>query len=177
MGICVLSPVSAAWGEIPLHAGRDDARDDRPGILFGGERASGLDFATASISVPSTHVKSHVEWPRPQSGDLRTDFVASVSSYLGGEKAFAESAVRELANRPPGKRRVIVFVHGYNIMFAEELYRFAQIVDDSGATSVPVHFNWASRGKLAGYDNNSATAARDGLDAASSITILASLNE
>jgi esterase/lipase superfamily enzyme len=61
---------------------------------------------------------------------------------------------------------VFVFIHGYNTLFAEGLYRFAQVVHDSKATGVPVLFTWASRGKLAAYvyDNNSATAARDDLE-------------
>lgn len=142
------------------------ARDDRPGTLFGGERSSSLDFASASISVPPAHVKGHVEWPRQSPGDPRSEFVANAAGYLEGEKAFIAALDRELMSHPPGKRRVIVFVHGYNTMFAEGLYRFAQIVDDAGSSSVPVHFSWASRGKLTGYvyDNNSATAARDGLE-------------
>ena len=55
---------------------------------------------------------------------------------------------------------------GYNTMFAEGLYRLTQVVHDSKAPGVPVLFTWASRGKLTGYvyDNNSATAARDGLE-------------
>lgn len=59
-----------------------------------------------------------------------------------------------------------MFIHGYNTTFSEGLYRFVQIIDDAGAPSVAVHFSWASRGKVAGYvyDNNSATAARDGLE-------------
>ena len=46
---------------------------------------------------------------------------------------------------PPGRRKVLVFIHGYNTMFAEGLYRFTQIVDDANAPAVPVLFTWASR--------------------------------
>jgi esterase/lipase superfamily enzyme len=68
--------------------------------------------------------------------------------------------------RPPGRRKVFVFIHGYNTMFAEGLYRFTQIVDDANAPGVPVLFTWASRGHLTDYvyDSNSATAARDELE-------------
>jgi esterase/lipase superfamily enzyme len=142
------------------------ARDDRPGTLFNGERATALDFASATISVPPSHVKGRIEWPRQERGDASTDFVAKSAGYLDGEAGFVAELDRELVKRPPGKRHVMIFVHGYNTMFAEGLYRLAQIVDDAGSTSVPVHFSWASRGQLAGYvyDNNSATMARDGLE-------------
>lgn len=142
------------------------ARDDRLGALFGGERSTTLDFAKASISVPPSHVKGQIEWPGQGTGDPRKNFVARATDYLDGEKAFVAALDRELSGRPPGQRRVIVFIHGYNTMFAEGLYRFVQIVDDAESPALPVHFSWASRGKVAGYvyDNNSATVARDGLE-------------
>ena len=51
-------------------------------------------------------------------------------------------------------------------MFAEGVYRLAQLAHDSKAPGVPVLFTWASRGKPTAYvyDLNSATAARDGLE-------------
>ena len=51
-------------------------------------------------------------------------------------------------------------------MFAEAVYRAAQLAHDSKAPGVPVLFTWASRGKATAYvyDLNSATAARDGLE-------------
>ncbi|MDG7304719.1 alpha/beta hydrolase, partial [Streptococcus pneumoniae] len=71
-----------------------------------------------------------------------------------------------LARRPAGKRNVFIFVHGYNTMFSEALYRLAQMATDSDAPAVPVLFTWASRATTEGYvyDNNSATAARDQLE-------------
>jgi esterase/lipase superfamily enzyme len=61
---------------------------------------------------------------------------------------------------------VLLFIHGYNTLFAEGLYRFTQVVHDSKTQAVPVLFTWASRGKLKDYiyDNNSATEARDDLE-------------
>ena len=71
-----------------------------------------------------------------------------------------------LAEKPRGQRSIIIFIHGYNTMFAEGLFRFAQVVHDSRSPAVPIHFSWASRGQLSDYvyDNNSATAARDRLE-------------
>lgn len=142
------------------------ARDERPGVMFSGERSNDLGFAATSISVPPTHIEGQIEWASQGAGDPRKNFVAAASEYLEGEKAFVAALDREVATRPPGQKRVIVFIHGYNTKFAEGLYRFVQIVDDSRTPSVPVHFSWASRGRIAGYvyDNNSATAARDGLE-------------
>jgi esterase/lipase superfamily enzyme len=95
-----------------------------------------------------------------------TDFVVRDGSYLDGERGFVKTLNAQLAMRPPGRRKVLVFIHGYNTTFPEGLYRFPQIVDDANAPAVPVLFTWASRGHLTDYvyDSNSATAARDELE-------------
>ncbi len=141
-------------------------RDPRPGTLFNGDRASASDYAEITVSVPPTHKQSEIEWPRTPPGDPNADFVVRDEKYLDGDKAFLQAVNAELALRPPGKRRIVLFVHGFNTMFAEGLYREAQIVHDAKAPAVPVLFTWASRGKATAYlyDTNSATAARDELE-------------
>lgn len=141
-------------------------RDDRPGTLFNGERGTPLDFAKITVSVPPNHAEGGVEWASTVPGNPKTDFVVREAGYLEGEKAFVSTLNAQLAKRPKGQRDVLLFIHGYNTMFAEGLYRFAQLVHDSKAPGVPVLFTWASRGQLTQYvyDNNSATAARDDLE-------------
>ena len=141
-------------------------RDPRPGTFFNGERASDLDYAKLTVSVPPTHVPGQIELASTAPGDPATNFVVRDGAYLDGDKAFVQAMNAELATRPKGKRNVFIFIHGYNTLFAEGLYRFTQIVQDSKAGGVPVLFTWASGGKLADYvyDTNSATAARDGLE-------------
>ncbi len=141
-------------------------RDDRPGTLFNGERATPLDFARVVVSVPEKHTEGQVEWASSPPGNSKTDFVVRQAGYLDGERAFVATLNAQLAAKPKGKRNVFLFIHGYNTMFAEGLYRFAQVVHDSRAPGVPVLFTWASRGQLTQYvyDNNSATAARDDLE-------------
>ena len=141
-------------------------RDPRPGTLFNGDRASATDYAEVTVSVPPTHQQGKIEWATTPPGDPNADFVVRDETYLEGDKAFVQSLNAELARRPPGNRRIILFVHGFNTMFAEGLYREAQIVHDANAPAVPVLFTWASRGKATAYlyDTNSATAARDQLE-------------
>jgi esterase/lipase superfamily enzyme len=141
-------------------------RDARPGTLFNGERASALDYASITVSIPQKHVPGNIEWPTTPPGDPTVNFVVRDEAYLDGDKAFVQALNAQLAARPRGNRKVLVFIHGYNTLFAEGLYRFAQVVHDSKAPGVPVLFTWASRGKLRDYvyDTNSATAARDELE-------------
>jgi esterase/lipase superfamily enzyme len=141
-------------------------RDDRPGTLFNGDRASAVDYAELTVSIPPTHKEGEIEWATTPPGDPNTDFVVRDEKYLDGDKAFIQAVNAQLALRPRGSRNVFLFIHGFNTMFAEALYRQAQIVHDAKAPGVPVLFTWASRGKVTAYvyDLNSATAARDGLE-------------
>jgi esterase/lipase superfamily enzyme len=141
-------------------------RDERPGTLFNGDRASAIDYAELTVSVPPTHAEGKIERAATPPGDPSANFVVRDEAYLDGDKAFIAALNAQLALRPPGKRRVLVFVHGFNTMFAEGLYRLVQIAQDSKAPGVPVLFTWASRGKATAYlyDTNSATAARDELE-------------
>ncbi|MCI4679604.1 alpha/beta hydrolase [Rhodoblastus acidophilus] len=141
-------------------------RSPDPGAMFSGERGKGIEYAEAVVSVPPTHVSGNIEWPSQRPGNPNTDFVTRESSYLDSEKAFVAAVNQQLAQRPPGHRDVMLFVHGYNTLFPEGLYRLAQVAHDSKAQGVPVYFSWASRGELAGYvyDQNSATIARDALE-------------
>ena len=141
-------------------------RDERPGTLFNGDRATALDYAELTVSVPPSHKQGEIEWATTPPGDPNVDFVVRDEKYLDGDKAFVQALNAELARRPPGSRKVFLFIHGFNTMFAEGLYRLAQLAHDSKAPGVPVLFTWASRGKPTAYvyDLNSATAARDGLE-------------
>ena len=141
-------------------------RDARPGTLFDGERAERLDYARVTVSVPPTHQNGRIEWPDKAPGDPAREFVTRQAGYLAGQTEFMAQLKAELARRPAGKRDVVLFVHGYNTMFAEGLYRFAELTHDARGQAVPVLFTWASRGGITDYvyDLNSATAARDGLE-------------
>lgn len=141
-------------------------RDARPGTLYNGERGHPLDYAAVEVSIPQNHAVGEIEWPTNPPGNPRSDFVVRQAAYLEGEKEFVRTLNAQLAKRPRGSRKVFLFIHGFNTMFAEGLYRFAQVVHDSESMAVPVLFTWASRGKLGAYiyDTNSATSARDDLE-------------
>jgi esterase/lipase superfamily enzyme len=141
-------------------------RDKRPGIFYNGERAPALGFARIDLSVPPTHQPGAIEWPKQAPGNPATDMVVREALYRETPPEFLADLKAQLAMRPPGQRKVVIFVHGYNTLFSEALYRIGQLIDDSRGPAVPILFTWASRGKTEGYvyDNNSATAARDGLE-------------
>jgi len=151
-------------------------RDSRPDTYFSGERSTQVNYAHATISVPPSHEPSQVEWPKSLPGNPETEFVARDAGYIDNQDAFAREINRKLAKLPKGERKVFLFIHGYNTLFPEALYRFVQVVHDGDIDGVPVLFTWASRGKLQDYvyDLNSAAIARQSL--AETMLLLAKTN-
>jgi esterase/lipase superfamily enzyme len=137
----------------------------KPGMMFSGERATSAAFADIVVSIPpAEHRKiGEVQWPKRMPPDPGRDFVTLRADRIDEDKAVATFRQRLAAS---DDKHVLVFVHGYNNRFEDAVYRFAQIVHDSGADVVPVLFTWPSRGKLVAYnyDRESANYSRDALE-------------
>jgi len=138
-----------------------------PAEMFSGRRgsASALDFADIVISIPPDSVRQigEVQWPRQIPGDPATEFVTLKAEYNDRPQPLATFS-RLVKNVP--KRQVLVFVHGFNNRFEDAVFRFAQIVHDSGADVAPVLFSWPSMGSSISddYDLESANYSRDALE-------------
>lgn len=134
-------------------------------MTFSGERSATLNYANIVVSIPPDTVrkKGEVQWPTAARGNPETDFV--VTKTEGFDFTQMRNWVHRMAAAAP-KHRVLVFVHGFNNKFSDAVFRFAQIVHDSGAEVVPLLFTWPSRGSLwaYGYDRESTTVSRDGLE-------------
>lgn len=137
-----------------------------PGEMFSGARGGpGLDFADIVVSIPPDSVRQigEIQRPRQLPGDPATDFVTLKAEY--NDRAQALATFRRLGRAVP-KKQVLVFVHGFNNRFEDAVFRFAQIVHDSGAEVVPILFTWPSKGSVFayGYDHESASYSRDALE-------------
>jgi len=141
------------------------AADVRPGEMFNGERGRWLSFADIVVSIPPDAGRKvgEVQWPERLPGDPAKNFVTLKAAPIGLDEARALVHAAAAKYKP---RRVLVFVHGYNNRFDDAVYRFAQIMHDSGAPAAPVLFTWPSRANLLayGYDRESATYSRDALE-------------
>lgn len=170
----LMRPVTAAADvgrEVTLFVATTRRTAEDEAILFTGERSRTLAFARIGVSIPPTHKPGEIEWPQRFPGDPATSFVTTGVARL--DRDGFRTALRDRL-RGSGHGRVLVFVHGYNNRFDDAVYRFAQIVHDSGAPVVPILFTWPSRGRLLayGYDRESATYSRDQLE-----TLLTALAE
>ena len=137
-----------------------------PGVMFGGARGRGLDFADIVVSIPpdSQRKAGEVQWPSTPPGDPERNFVTLRAARL--TLAEARGNFDQRVAHTPG-RKVLVFIHGYNTRFEEAVYRFAQIVHDAHVDVVPVLFTWPSGGGALDYvyDRDSAVYSRDALEA------------
>jgi len=144
---------------------RGEAEQDQPRTMFGAARADGNSFAVFHMSAPTDRKIGELttDATRP---DPKKHFVLLSSQRLG-QPDFIQKLRQEIQSRPPADRRVLVFTHGFNTRFDDAVFRFSQIVDDTGFKGVPVLFSWPSRGSATayGYDRDSATFSRDKFEA------------
>jgi esterase/lipase superfamily enzyme len=117
------------------------------------------------ISIPPESVRKigEVAWPKRLPSNPNTDFAVLKAEDI--DRAEAISWFNAAVKKSPD-RSVLVFVHGFNNTFEDAVYRFAQIVHDSGTHAVPVLVTWPSRGSLLayGYDRESTNYTRNGLE-------------
>ncbi|WP_296707320.1 alpha/beta hydrolase [Rhodoblastus sp.] len=137
-------------------------------FLFGGGRAPEVSFADMVVSIPpdANRKIGEVEWPRQPPGNPETDFVTLKSEIITMDQAKASFSRLVDQSR---EKQALVFVHGFNNRYEDAVYRFAQILHDSGASPdvAPVLFTWPSKGKISAYnyDRDSANYSRDALEA------------
>ncbi|MDK1373683.1 MULTISPECIES: alpha/beta hydrolase [unclassified Sinorhizobium] len=163
----VLEPVaavpSAAQVEMLVTTTRD--RAETPGEMFSGERAPSPTFADITVSIPPGTVRKagEVAWPRKLPPNPATDFATLKAEEI--ERIAAEKWLSSHVRKSPDAS-VLVFIHGFNNHFEDAVFRFAQIMHDSGAHSVPVLATWPSRGSLLayGYDRESTNYTRNAVE-------------
>jgi esterase/lipase superfamily enzyme len=114
------------------------------------------------VTIPPTHVVAQLERPTRLPPDPRTEFTIVDPVVYSADAAFIADVRRELAQRPAGQRRLLLFVHGYNNTASDAILRMAQFVEDTDFEGVPVLFTWASAASASRYvyDLNSALVAR-----------------
>ena len=139
--------------------------DKSAGIMFNGLRSDVMAFADVDVSIPpdSRRKIGEVQWPQALPGNPSTDFVTRRTAII--DRPAAMAIVHDEVKHSP-KRQVLVFVHGFNNRFEDAVYRFAQIVHDSGTEAVPVLFTWPSKASVLayGYDRESSTYSRNQLE-------------
>jgi esterase/lipase superfamily enzyme len=120
---------------------------------FTAGRASTMSYGLTIVSIPKNHTIGNVE--RPQFSYLKWRYQAETDADHFRIKALTpldrDALVSELAD---GDDSVLLFVHGYNVTFADAVFKAAQIAFDANFPGSVLVFSWPSAGALLKYDED-----------------------
>jgi esterase/lipase superfamily enzyme len=160
----VATPASEIAGRHDIFVATTRHKAERREEVFDGRRSPQVSYAKVDITVPAIHKTGEIERRNKNQPADPAKFMVAESVTAYDEPAFLKALRADIAKH---HGRALVFIHGYNTAFDGAVYRMTQIVHDAGYEGTPVLFTWASGGRTVDYvyDNNSASAARDALEA------------
>ena len=121
-----------------------------------GEKYTGargpMAYGQAFVSIPRGHVPGELEAPSIFRLEFREDptkHVVLLETTPQSKAAFL-TALKARVAASKG-RNLFLFVHGYNVSFADAARRTAQLSYDLSFDGAPMFFSWPSQAKLSGY--------------------------
>jgi esterase/lipase superfamily enzyme len=138
--------------EIPVSfaTDRNDTNNLDLNERFGRKRAE-VQYGRAIVSIPYTHKLGEIERPsywRLEFSEDATKHVMIQSIKKQNKEAYFKQMAKRIAQN--GKS-TFLFVHGYNVTFADAARRTAQITFDLRFSGEPVFYSWPSQGTTTGY--------------------------
>jgi esterase/lipase superfamily enzyme len=122
-----------------------------PDEMFGANR-SNLTYGTCEVSIPREHRMGELESPSIWRLEFRADPAKHVVllkvAIASKDKFFADMAARV---RQSNTSNTFLFVHGYNVTFADAARRTAQITYDLAFDGAPIFYSWPSQGLTPAY--------------------------
>jgi esterase/lipase superfamily enzyme len=176
----VMKPVAVTatdTGRVDMLVATTRAPSADPAVRYGGERGEDVRLDNIVVSIPpdSARKPGEVQWPG-EKPDPEKSFVVTKAESLTDPQAM------QWFQRTSGKkRRVLIFVHGFNNSYADAVFRFAQVAHDVKVDAAPLLFTWPSRANPLDYvyDRESTIYSRFGLvsllDAAAKSTDVADI--
>ncbi|GHD98274.1 hypothetical protein U879_11350 [Defluviimonas sp. 20V17] len=160
----VVDPSAAHVGKIET-VFFSTTRNLKPHGKFGDARIYDPHFGQVKVSIPPDRKPGTLEVSGRRIDPERFFTIAAETRYAGPTK-FRAALATTLHRLPPAKREVVLFVHGFNVNFAEGAFRLAQLMDDFKIGGVPLYFSWSSAANVLGYehDRDSTLFARDALE-------------
>jgi esterase/lipase superfamily enzyme len=119
--------------------------------FFGGDRGE-LSYGLCRVSIPRDHRMGEVERPSIWRLEFREDPERHVvlHAVVPEDPDTFFDRLRARVGRSEA-REAFVFVHGYNVGFADAARRTAQITYDLGFEGAPIFYSWPSKGQPAAY--------------------------
>lgn len=133
---------------------------------FGAARDPRLNFARFDVSVPPDRPPGAIVFPNRTRPDPARQFFLISAHRLTGASAFGAAIDAEIAATPGTEDEASLFVHGFNVNFAEAVLRQAQMQRDLDRHDVAVLFSWPSAASARQYlyDRESVLFARPALE-------------
>lgn len=112
-----------------------------------------LNVGTALVILPAIHQPGRMEAPSL----LRLEFTENPDRHVMLQKLKLEESAdqwfsqisSDLDQQPAAS--AFIFIHGYNVRFADAIKRTAQLATDLGIHTPVICYSWPSRGHIAGY--------------------------
>ncbi|MDX2316969.1 MAG: alpha/beta fold hydrolase [Hyphomicrobiaceae bacterium] len=122
-----------------------------PVQVYGGDRGR-LTFGVSTVSIPRDHRMGALETPSVWRLEWSKDperFVVLLSVTETDKAAFFKDVSTRVKNS--AGKSAFIFVHGYNVTFADAARRTAQMAYDLGFDGAPVFYSWPSQASYASY--------------------------
>ncbi|MEX0337652.1 MAG: alpha/beta hydrolase [Arenibacterium sp.] len=117
---------------------------------FGFQRSERLRHLETVVTVPPSHELGDLRFgyanPNPE-----RQFTLAAQSEFESPDAFKARLRAALAELPPDRREITVFVHGYNSTQSEAIFRAAQLKHDIQVPVLLLTYSWPSRGRALPY--------------------------
>jgi esterase/lipase superfamily enzyme len=155
------SPPRSEWAEIEVFFATDRAATgaESPNAFFSGNRNGGaLTLGTCRVTIPRNHRLGALESPRL----IKLEFAPNPQKHivllgvtLRSEQEFFENLSACVGSSE--RADALVFIHGYNVSFADAARRTAQISYDLGFHGAPILYSWPSMASVESYAVDEAT--------------------
>lgn len=128
------------------------------GEYFGPDRGD-IQYGVTKVSIPRNHKMGILEAPSVWKLEFRSNpekHVMLIDLQSMDSKSYFKSVHEKIAKS--NRKNAFIFVHGYNVSFADAARRTAQISYDLGFDGAPIFYSWPSSGELGKYtvDENNA---------------------
>ncbi len=130
---------------------RQKSSEEDPARVYGPDRGE-LALGTCTVSIPRDHRMGALEAPsvwRLEWSEDPDQHVVLLSVTPTEQAAFYQDVAERV--RQSAGRTAFVFVHGYNVTFADAARRTAQMAYDLGFDGAPVFYSWPSQASYASY--------------------------
>ncbi len=119
-----------------------------------------IKYGVCSVSIPPDHRLGELEGPKFWRFEFTPDptqhIVLRGVSQIGKEETFRAIASQFEALSQAPRKRLLVFIHGYNVAFDDAARRSAQIHYDLQFPGVSMFYSWPSEATLSGYVSDAA---------------------